>query len=116
MFKSSLCKDLLSVEELEKAEMEIIRFCQKKKFAEELTSLRKEGVVKRNSPLYSLNPIFQSDIVKVGGCLDKALISEKSKHPIILAKEWHISNLFLCQIHEEVGNNGQTYMLAALQQ
>ncbi len=96
--------------------MEIIRFCQKNKFAEELTSLRKEGVVKRNSPLYSLNPIFQSDIVKVGGRLDKALISEESKHPIILAKEWHISNLILRQIHEEVGHNGRNYMLAALRQ
>ncbi len=51
MFKSSVCRDLLSVEELEKTEMEIIRFSQKKNLAEELISLRKEGVVKQNSSL-----------------------------------------------------------------
>lgn len=115
-FKSAVCKDLPSLEELDKAEMEIIRLSQRKRFSEELTSLRKNGVVKRNSPLYSLNPILQSDLIRVGGRLDKALIPEDSKHPIILAKDLHISNLILRQIHEEIGHGGRNFMLATLRQ
>lgn len=115
-FEPTVRKNFLSLEELEKAEMEIIRLSQIKRFPEELKSLRKCGVVKRSSPLYSLNPILKCDIIRVGGRLDNALISEHSKHPIILAKDLHISNLILRQIHEEVGHSGRNFMLAALRQ
>lgn len=36
------------------------------------------------------------------------------KHPIILLKESHISNLLLCHIHERYGHCGRNYILAQL--
>lgn len=76
-FRSRVPSNLLSFEELEKAELEMIHLCQKKRYSEELVSLRKDGVVKRSSQLYRLNPVLQSDIIRVGGGLDKAMMPEE---------------------------------------
>ncbi len=56
--RSRVSSNLMSFEELEKGELEIVRLCQKKRYSEELVSLQKDGVVKRSSQLYRLNPIF----------------------------------------------------------
>lgn len=107
---------LLSSDELERAELDIIHLCQKKRYSEELASLQKDGLVKRNSELYRLNPVLHSDVIRVGGRLDKAMMPEEVKHPVILAKDLHISDLILQQIHHDIGHCGQNYMLANLRQ
>ncbi len=73
-------------------------------------------MVKRSSRLYRLNPILQSDIIRVGGCLDKVMMPEEVKHPVILAKDLHISDLILRQFHHDIGHCGRNYMLAKLRQ
>ncbi len=114
--RSRVSSNLMSFEELEKGELEIVHLCQKNIYSEELVSLQKDGVVKRSSQLYRLNPILQSDIIRVGGRLEKAMMPEEVKHPVILAKDLHISDLILRQIHHDIGNCGRNYMLAKLRQ
>lgn len=115
-FRSHVHSNLLSSDELEKAELEIIRLCQRKRYSEELVSLQKDGVVKRSSQLCKLNPVLHADIIRVGGRLDKAMMPEEVKHPVILDKDLHISDLILRQIHKDIGHCGRNYMLAKLRQ
>ncbi len=41
---------------------------------------------------------------------------EEVKHPVILAKDLHISDLILRQIHHDIGHCGRNYMLEKLRQ
>lgn len=102
---------LLTVEELAASEMEIICFCQNRKFADEMANLRK-----RINVIHKLNPLLDNDVLRVGGRLSRAAMPEEAKHPVILAKDFHISNLILQHIHEEVGHGGRNHMLSRLRQ
>lgn len=48
-FKNKLCGGYLSLGEIREAEIEIIMFCQRKRFSEEFFCLQKGEGVKRNS-------------------------------------------------------------------
>ncbi|KAG1936405.1 hypothetical protein F2P79_018737 [Pimephales promelas] len=114
--KAKTASGLLSIEELRKAEMEIIKFCQRRRFPGEFNSLRKGESVKRTSHIYKLNPILEDGVLRVGGRLSRAAMPEEAKHPAILAKDLHISNIILQHIHQEVGHSGRNHMLACLRQ
>lgn len=43
-------------------------------------------------------------------------MSEESKHPAIIAKDLHISELVLQHIHREVGHGGRNQILSRLHQ
>lgn len=106
----------LSVEELREAELKIIKFCQRKRFPEEYSSLQKGESVKRTSHIYKLNPVLEDGVLRVGGRLSRAAMPEEAKHPVILAKDQHISDIILRQVHKEVGHSGRANMMARLRQ
>ncbi|KAL3979219.1 Rab5 GDP/GTP exchange factor [Sarotherodon galilaeus] len=106
----------LSLGEIEDAEIQIIKFCQRKSYAEEISCLQRGESVKRSSHIYKLNPVLEDDVLRVGGRLSRAVMSEDSKHPVIIAKELHISNLILQHIHKEVGHGGRNHILSKLHQ
>ena len=115
--KDVLDKEIcLSLEEIKGAELEIIKICQRRKFSEELSCLQKAECVKGNSHIYRLSPILEEGVLRVGGRLSKAAMPEESKHPAIIAKDLHISDLILRQIHREVGHGGRNHMLSRLRQ
>lgn len=115
-FKESNKSTRISVEDLEKAELHIIQFCQKEKFSEEIAALNKRQNVKRSSPLYKLNPVLQDGVLQVGERLSRAAMPVSNKQPIILSKDFHISDLVLQQIHKETGHGGRNHMLSELRQ
>ncbi|KAL7868352.1 hypothetical protein SRHO_G00097360 [Serrasalmus rhombeus] len=115
-FKASFKPTQISVKNLDQAELDIIRFCQKGKFSEEISALCKGQSVKRGSRLYKLNPILQDDLLRVGGRLSWAAMPEIAKQPIILARDFHVADLVLQQIHEETGHGGRNHMLSELRQ
>lgn len=51
----------------------------------------------------------------VGGRLSLAAMYESNKHPIILPKGCHITDLLLHHIHERYGHCGRNYILCHLQ-
>lgn len=114
--KAQVPKDVLSMEDMVAAELDIIRFCQKIRFPEELANLKKGECVRRTSHLYKLNPILDGDLIRVGGRLSRAAMPVEAKHPVILAKDQHISNLILCHVHQETGHGGRNHMLSHLRQ
>lgn len=114
--KAQVPKDVLSLEDMVMAELNIIRFCQKIRFPEELSYLKKGECVRRTSHLYKLNPIMDGDLIRVGGRLSRAAMPLEAKHPVILAKDQHISNLILAHVHQETGHGGRNHMLSHLRQ
>ncbi|KAL7834870.1 hypothetical protein SRHO_G00291170 [Serrasalmus rhombeus] len=93
----------LTVEDLKVAELEIIRFSQQQKFSEEISALRKGDRLKKGSHIYKLNPILQDGILRVGGRLYKSTMPEEVKHPAILHKNSHVTDLILREIHQSLG-------------
>ena len=113
--KDAFCVSL-TVEEMKEAELEIIRICQRKRFPEEFSSLEKGEHVRRTSHIYKLNPVLDDGVLRVGGRLSRAAMPEEAKHPAILTKDQHISDIILRQVHEEVGHSGRAHVLARLRQ
>ncbi|MBN3311325.1 ZN675 protein, partial [Amia calva] len=60
--------------------------------------------------------ILQDGVLRVGGRLSRAAMPEESKHPAILSKDFHVTELILREIHQDVGHNGHNHMLFKLRQ
>lgn len=115
-FKENTVSKCLSVEELEEAELEIIKFSQKQMFPEEIFRLQSGKTVRGCSHLYKLCPLFKDGVLRVGGRLSRSSMPAESKHPIILANSFHISDVLLRHIHHKVGHGGRNHMLAKLRE
>lgn len=64
--------------------------------------------------MYKLDPVVADGVLRVGGRLSKSALPEEMKHPAILPKESHVSQLILQHIHEKVGHRGRNHMLSTL--
>ncbi|XP_039550287.1 uncharacterized protein LOC120495005 [Pimephales promelas] len=116
-FRTTLTGQTMSPEDLDTAESAIIQYCQLDKFNDEIAVL-KGGTsgVKKSSHIYKLDPMFENGLLRVGGRLSKAAMPEGMKHPVILAKDQHISTLILRHIHEQLGHCGRNHLLSRLRQ
>lgn len=54
--------------------------------------------MKKNSHIYKLNPILEDGVLRAGGRLSRVVMPEETKHPAILAKDCHISDIILKHI------------------
>ena len=109
----------LTVEEMKSAEIAILKIYQRDAFPEEIERLEeiyskklddrsKRKEIKRSSSLYQLDPFLDPNgIVRVGGRLRKSEeLDEDAKHPIILPKNGHITDLIIRQAHHRIGHAG----------
>lgn len=115
-YASAMERKTLTQEQLMTAEATIIRYSQGQCFPEEVKALRGKLPVKRNSQMYKLDHILQDGIMRVGGRLDRSLISEDAKHPVILSKQSRVAILIIRDVHEKIGHCGRNYMLSQLRQ
>lgn len=106
----------LSVQDLQEAEVAIIRFCQETNFADEMTAVRKGNTVKTSSHLRKLSPVLQDRLIRVGGRLSRSAMPLESKHPVIMAKNHQVTQLIIRHIHENVGHSGRSHTLSRLRQ
>ena len=114
----------LKVEEIEMAETTILKLVQEDAFEKEIEALKgikqeqlherelartKKSQIKQASSLYRLDPFIGHDgLVRVGGRLRKAEeITEEEKHPIILPKKGHITDLIIRHAHRKVAHGGR---------
>ena len=119
-----LAKIKVTLPELQEAEREIVRVVQHKHFSEELqvlTHLNIQGkeitrniarqrnqTIKRYSSLYRLDPFLDDDgLIRVGGRIKRARLSFTTKHPIILPRESHVTNLLVQSCHTNVNHMGR---------
>ena len=125
------CCTSLTVQEFEEAEIAILRFVQSQSFSKEFDALRrisgkddgdqrgrakrKKMVLKKESSLTRLDPFVQEGLLRVGGhlsCADD--LSEETKHPVILPRKCHVTNLIIQQLHERLAHVGRGHTLAKL--
>ncbi|CAB4034531.1 PREDICTED: uncharacterized protein LOC107329134, partial [Paramuricea clavata] len=76
--------EVLSVEELEEAELYWIKSAQQDRFRVEIESLWKGRSAAQANRIADLNPQLLNGILRVGGRIDKAELPWEAKHPIIL--------------------------------
>lgn len=114
----------VDVNEISEAEQEIIRHVQKEAFKEEISKLKKITTdyethkeddsrsrirkPKGASPLSRLDPYLDhSDLVRIGGRIKQASISQDVKHPIVLPGQGHVSKLLARHYHERALHQGK---------
>ena len=123
--------DPLSVDEINKAEKEILKFIQRKSFGEELSRLdRQEEVnesndfksakerkpqIKKSSAIYRLDPMKLGGLLYVGGRLRQASISYPTKHQIILPNRHDVVDLLVRYLHLISGHSGVEHVLSMVQ-
>ncbi|XP_070567315.1 uncharacterized protein [Ptychodera flava] len=114
----------LTVKDLEQAEHAIIRYVQQSAFSREIEILKAQKGndgskigIPRGSHIYRLDPVLGKDgLLRVGGRLALSMLSEESKHPVILPKKSHVSELILREIHEKNQHFGRHYILSKLRE
>ena len=121
----------LNVTNLQEAEVEIIKQLQRQAFPSEIRSLQvvqanakygsrevakeKKAVLKKTSTLRTLDPFLDSDgVMRVGGRIRKATLSESLKNPVILPKSSHITALVISYAHERTHHSGRGITLNEL--
>ncbi|XP_077997424.1 uncharacterized protein LOC144450652 [Glandiceps talaboti] len=108
----------LTVKELQTAERAIIRYSQEMHYASEIQSLKTGKIVSKKSCIFGLEPFYDCDgLLKIGGRLDKAPIAEAAKHPIIVPRDHHVTELMVRHIHEwESCHRGREFVMSVLRQ
>ena len=100
-----------TVDEREEAETLILKKVQRTAFADEITRLsskRSSGKCKKNSPLLKLSPFLDDcGLLRVGGRLEKSSLPFEIKHPVILPRSSHVTNLIIDHYHQKVNHQGK---------
>ena len=105
----------LSLRELMRAEVALLKLSQCRHFRTELEALKETAEVSRKSSLIHLRPYLDSDgLMRVGGRLGKADITATQKHPVILHRVDNLSKLLCKNVHQSDLHVGPTTLLSLL--
>ena len=108
----------VDTQELQNAEVEIIKAVQREVFKEEINLLcsadtqgsqdrNTSRVMKKSSTLYRLDPFLdKSGVLRVGGRLKHADLTTAERHPIILPKKGHVTGL-ISHYHDSIEHQGR---------
>ena len=115
----------ITVDEMEKAEIVILKLAQNYSFSDEISALKEvlaenhsdprakirseRKRIKTISSLFRLDPfIDRNGLLRVGGRLGKSIsLPEDLMHPVILPKKSHITTLVIRHSHEKVAHTGR---------
>lgn len=113
VFGSRKPEKLLSVERLEKAEINIIRYVQSLAFEEERKNLLSKKYVKRLSKLRKLDPFLDKNgLLRVGGRIAHSSEEYLAQCPIIIPKKSVVAMLIIRHYHELLGHAGKNHVLS----
>jgi hypothetical protein len=99
--KTNKVSGFLTSGELNKARVAILKIIQRQHFNGELTDLRNNKTIRKDSKLIALSPFLSKEgLIRVGGRLTHAPINFKQKFPIVLPANHYITELIVRQEHE----------------
>ena len=102
---------ITSVAERQEAEILIFKEVQRTAFEDEITRFRNQGgncKLMKNSPLLKLDPFLDDHgLLRVGGRLEKSTLPFELKHPIILPRSSHVTDLIIGHFHKKVRHQGK---------
>ena len=94
--------------ETHQAETLILKTVQRHFYTSEVERLEQGKVVAKASPIRSLNPFLdQVGLIRVGGRIQNASISDTEAHPIILPGKSHVALLLVRMCHEQASHQGR---------
>lgn len=104
--RNGTVKTPITVEDRHNGEMTIVKMLQTKAFTPEIDSLSNQMAV--STSLHKLDPFLDENaILRVGGRLGRSTLLYGVKHPIILPRHGHITNLIIKYFHERVQHQGR---------
>ncbi|UYV82947.1 hypothetical protein LAZ67_22001474 [Cordylochernes scorpioides] len=107
----------LSASEIHNATVKIIILIQNQDFIQDIGWLRNKGSVSGKSNLRFLNPFLDADgILRVGGRLQHSNLDYNRKHPIILPKRHHCTDLIIEHYHKQSLHSGLQTTLSMISQ
>jgi transposase InsO family protein len=111
----------LEVADIKQSENEILKWLHWKTYPDEMKQLSnardtwsREKVVSKSSPLYSLNPFVRLGLLCVGGRLRRVNLPVHVKHPVVLPKKSHITEMIIRYEHQRLGHAGRNHVLSNL--
>lgn len=105
----------LKHDEMERVEEECIKYYQNLIYGKEVEELTKNGRVKKRSSLITLSPFLdEKGLIRVGGRLQNASLTNNTKHPIIIPKNQHITKLLVSEAHTKTLHGGIQLMMTYL--
>ena len=100
---------------LNRAKVLIIQNVQREAYEQEISCLNNSDGLQKTSPLLKLNPIVDNDgLVRVGGRLRRASLSNEDSHPLIVPSSHHVSSLLIKHYHEKVQHQGRHFTLGLI--
>ena len=129
--KSLSAVPAITVDEVRRAEIVILRLLQSEAFEKEMKILRsfamdgsaanrglakqRNSSMKTTSSLYRLDPFLDSHgILRLGGRIKRADVPYDLKHPVILPKKSHVTELIIRHYHHQVEHQGRGITLNSL--
>lgn len=93
-------KSRLTVDELDHAEIIIIRLIQKTQFFDEIQKLDTKKPISKSSRIRNLDPFLDENrVLRVGGRLQNSNLSYSCRHPIILPRRNFVTDLIIEDYH-----------------
>uniref|UniRef100_A0A1Y1L369 Integrase catalytic domain-containing protein n=2 Tax=Photinus pyralis TaxID=7054 RepID=A0A1Y1L369_PHOPY len=115
--KSEKSHGPLTVSELDGSLKRIILLIQQIAFKDDLKNLRVGKMVNKRSNLLSLTPFVDGEgLIRVGGRLTLSKFNFDKKHPIILPKSNHVTELLFKHQHEVMFHAGPNLVVAAIRE
>ena len=96
---------------MNRAEINIIRIVQEENFYLEMQNLETGRAVSCRSSLIKLKPVLIGGLLRVGGRLSELNLDFDQKHPVILPKQGHITNIIIMHFHNKLGHLGRMSVL-----
>ena len=97
--KNGTTMENLSYQEVHRGECFIIQDVQSVIFEREIRCLKAGEELHSRSQLASLTPFIQDNLLRVGGSLSNACIAYDAKHPVILPKKHHLTEIIIMKNH-----------------
>jgi hypothetical protein len=97
--RAHLSSGELTATELTKARLHWIQAVQTEYFAAELDALQSNMDLLRDSKIARFNPHLEDGLLRLGGRLQCAELSEDLRHPILLDGKHHFVHLLIWQMH-----------------
>ena len=104
----------LTVDELYQSGLLVISLVQRTVFEHEWKALSKGQDITCKSKLHSLNPYIADSVIRVGGRQRNSSLSMNQKHPVLLPKDGHITQLIIAHCHKEISYQGRGQTLNAV--
>lgn len=106
----------LSVSDLKQAEVIILRRVQLEVFRDEIDALEKGLEIPRKSKLVALRPMLKDGLLRVGGRLQNAELSEMQRHPVVIPAKHKVTRLIFQEHHRLMLHCGPQSLLASVRQ